>query len=160
MKKTRRLLSLIMAAVMLTLYMVTGVWAEDVIITDDVIGVIEPVTVEDIEIIGSDEELIPMMASDCDDIDYEYYSQNYPISASLQGCDGYDSDFVASGAAFYRPMTNSGLELYFQLVSPGTWKKGYQNGYCDGVKYSIHYFKNITTGSAYSGYKLKQGWVN
>ncbi len=43
MKKTRRLLSLIMAAVMLTLSMVTGVWAEDVIITDDVIEIVEPV---------------------------------------------------------------------------------------------------------------------
>lgn len=115
----------------------------------------------ELSVIGSEssEELSPMMANECEDIDFDYYSQNYPIYSSLQGCAGYDGGFSPSGAAFYKPMTNLGLQLYFQFVSPGTWKKGYQNGYYDGVKYSIHYFKNITDGSAYSGYKLVEGWV-
>ena len=106
------------------------------------------------------QEQMPVRATSCDDdIDYDYYTANYPIYKSLQGCAGFDSNFIAVGSAFYVQMTNWGLKTYFQSVSPGKWKKGYQNGFCNGEMCSIHFFKNMTTGSDYSGYKLVDGWV-
>ena len=96
------------------------------------------------------EEIMPRRAYGC---------YNYTIYNSLQSCYGYDETFVPSGKTFYKTMTNEDLYDYFNDLSPGNWKKAYQNGYIDGVECSIHYFRNMTTGNSYAGYKVVSGWV-
>lgn len=59
-----------MATLLLTLSLVTGVWAEDVIITDEnkAVGILEQTVVDDesvTEDIIDDDEIIPMAASSC-----------------------------------------------------------------------------------------------
>ena len=77
MKKTNKIFSLIMTTLLLTLSMLTGVMADDVIIPDEVINYIELVVGED-EISAeaiiadeSNEELMPLASGGC--IDQNYY---------------------------------------------------------------------------------------
>ena len=56
-------------------------------------------------------------------------------------------------------MTNEDLYDCF-MIYLRNWKKAYQNGYIDGVKCSIHYFRNMTIGNSYAEYKVFSGGVN
>ncbi len=163
MKKTRRLLSLIMAAMMLTLYMVTGVWAEDVIITDDVVGFIEPVVVEDEIIVedivideeiiidgeGSDDELMPLASGSCTfnwatSHHYQHFenNENKPIHGvfSTQARNSLTTLVPSRARAHF--MSGSDYVYIFYFLNAGV-EKGY-----NGSGETLNYIRVVTSGVA------------
>ena len=79
------------------------------------------------------------------------------IYNSVKDSPDYNPDFFPEQKTTYAKMTNSSLSDDLQRIDPGKWRKAYQNGYIDGQKYGLHYFKNLNNGHVYN-IKYVKGW--
>jgi len=82
------------------------------------------------------------------------------IYTSIKAAPNYPSGFKAAQNGTKSINVNN-KELLEQLrkVESGEWKKIYMDGYLDGKKVSIHYFKHIKTGKVYD-VDVKYKWSN
>lgn len=80
------------------------------------------------------------------------------IYNSVKDSPDYNPNFVPEQKTTYAKINRNDLADDLQKIDPGRWRKAYQNGYIEGQKYSLHYFKNLKNGHVFN-VKYKSGWV-
>lgn len=58
----------------------------------------------------------------------------------------------------FAKIKNGNISNDLNNIDPGRWRKAYQNGFIDGKKYSLHYFKNMTNNHVFN-IKYIKDWV-
>ena len=80
------------------------------------------------------------------------------IYNSVKDSPSFNSNFKASQQTKFAKIKNGSISNDLNNIDPGRWRKAYQNGFIDGKKYSLHYFKNMTNNHVFN-IKYIKDWV-